>query len=507
MKNTIIKLTALFSFGALALSGCDNFDEMNVNKNALQTTNATSYVQPITFGLEYALLERSFDVNSQLMQYTVQAQTQAERIYNYRFNNSIINYFWQNIYRWAGNAETMCVQAEKDNDRTGLAIACILKVLTLSHITDAFGDAPYFEAGKGYTEGKFYPAYDSQKEIYRDMFEKLELANELLAEGKDFDALEDYMYDGKVARWRKFGNSLYVRLLMRAALKDESDRTGERLDAVSKLNEIFSYPSVYPVFESRADAANVKFDANVNAQYTPFHNVRAGLWNANMICERLMNEMYVLDSDENVILSDPRLSFYFDNKRVGAPTQVTYQELVPYVDIVAHYNRGLIQNRDHFSIMCFSEIWFIWAEAAHRKWISGTAKSYYDRAVAESIYEWNPDASESIVSSFLSNPLVSLDGLRDDAALERIMTQKWISTVLVGIEAWCDYRRTGYPEMPVKSLAGNDGVLPTRLLYPADEEFRNPVNYDEAVNGWLGGVNNMKTEVWWADHNQKRKKE
>ena len=94
---------------------------------------------------------------------------------------------------------------------------------------------------------------------------------------------------------------------------------------------------------------------------------------------------------------------------------------------------------------------------------------------------------------------------QDDAALERIMTQKWISTVLVGIESWCDYRRTGYPEMPVKSLAGNDGVLPTRLLYPADEEFRNPVNYEEAVNGWLGGVNNMKTNVWWADHNQKRK--
>ena len=294
---------------------------------------------------------------------------------------------------------------------------------------------------------------------------------------------------------------------MRAALKDEVDVETESLFAVSKLNQIFSYPADYPVFESREDAADVPFNDAVAAQQTPFFSWRAGSWNSNMICERLMNEMYVLDSDENVILSDPRLSFYFDNKRVGAPTQVTYQELVPYVDIVAHYNRGLIQNRDHFSIMCFSEIWFIWAEAAHRKWISGTAKSYYDRAVAESVYEWNPDVSESIVSSFLSNPLVSLDGLRDDAALERIMTQKWISTVLVGIEAWCDYRRTGYPEMPVKSLAGNDGVLPTRLLYPADEEFRNPVNYDEAVNGWLGGVNNMKTEVWWADHNQKRKKE
>jgi len=69
-------------------------------------------------------------------------------------------YVGKTIYRWAGNAETMRVQAEKDNDKTGLAIAYILKVLTLSHITDVFGDAPYFEAGKGYTEGKFYPAYD-----------------------------------------------------------------------------------------------------------------------------------------------------------------------------------------------------------------------------------------------------------------------------------------------------------------------------------------------------------
>lgn len=499
MKNTIIKLTALFSFGALALSGCDNFDEMNVNKNALQTTNATSYVQPITFGLEYALLERSFDVNSQLMQYTVQAQTQAERIYNYRFNNSIINYFWQNIYRWAGNAETMRVQAEKDNDRTGLAIACILKVLTLSHITDAFGDAPYFEAGKGYTEGKFYPAYDSQKEIYRDMFEKLELANELLAEGKDFDALEDYMYDGKVARWRKFGNSLYVRLLMRAALKDESGRTGERLDAVSKLNEIFSYPSVYPVFESRADAANVKFDANVNAQYTPFHNVRAGLWNANMICERLMDEMY----DSSVGLKDPRVNFYFD-KLVGVPTQVTYNELMGYYDTAGHYRRNVIQDRDHFALMNYSELYFIWAEAAYRGWIPGTPKEYYVKAVSEAVCEWTDDASADL-TSFLANSRVSLDALDGEEVLERIMTQKWISNYLVGIESWCDYRRTGYPEMPVKALAANDGILPTRLRYPSDEEFRNKTHYFEAVNGWLGGTNNMTTNVWWADHTDKRK--
>ena len=74
----------------------------------------------------------------------------------------------------------------------------------------------------------------------------------------------------------------------------------------------------------------------------------------------------------------------------------------------------------------------------------------------------------------------TLDG---EEVLERIMTQKWISKCLVGIESWCDYRRTGYPEMPVKPLAANDGILPTRLRYPADEEFRNRDHYFEAVNG------------------------
>ena len=43
------------------------------------------------------------------------------------------------------------------------------------------------------------------------------------------------------------------------------------------------------------------------------------------------------------------------------------------------------------------------------------------------------------------------------------------------------------------------------LLRSADEEFRNRDHYFEAVNGWLGGTNNMTTNVWWADHTNKRK--
>lgn len=218
-----------------------------------------------------------------------------------------------------------------------------------------------------------------------------------------------------------------------------------------------------------------------------------------MICERLMNEMY----DTSAGLKDPRVSLYFD-KLVGVPTQITYNELMGYFDTAAHYRRNVIQDRDHFPLMNYSELWFIWAEAAYRGWIPGTPKEYYVKAVSEAVFEWTDDPDADL-TSFLSNPKVSVDALDGEEVLERIMTQKWISNFLVGIESWCDYRRTGYPEMPVKALAANDGILPTRLRYPADEEFRNRDNYFEAVNGWLGGTNNMTTNVWWADHANKRK--
>ena len=285
----------------------------------MQNTTATTFVQPTVFNYEYRMINRSFTLTSQLMQYTVGHQQNADKISNYRIQNSVAAGYWNDFYSVGGNAQAMLEQAKKDKNDAALAVASIIKVIAMSTLTDAYGDVPYFEALQGYTSGgtEFTPRYDSQKEIYRDMFRLLEEANTLLAQSKEnFEASEDYMYKGDIKKWRKLGNSIYLRLLMRAALKDEVDVETESLFAVSKLNQIFSYPADYPVFESREDAADVPFNDAVAAQQTPFFSWRAGSWNSNMICERLMNEMYVLDSDENVILSDPRLSFYFDNKRV-----------------------------------------------------------------------------------------------------------------------------------------------------------------------------------------------
>ena len=72
----------------------------------------------------------------------------------------------------------------------------------------------------------------------------------------------------------------------------------------------------------------------------------------------------------------------------------------------------------------------------------------------------------------------------------------------LGLEAWSDYRRTGYPKlMPVK-VNNSGGVVSSergarRLAYPQEERSNNLDNYNAAV-GMLGGADNMATDVWWA---------
>lgn len=234
-------------------------------------------------------------------------------------------------------------------------------------------------------------------------------------------------------------------------------------------------------------------------------------------------------------IEDPRYDAYF-RKTVGAPTQMLNVDSQNYFRImVSSSGNSLIgrmpngstesaitkrifdiKNAGHFSLMNYSEQLFCFAEAGARGYIPNAASfSAYTQllkeAVAASCTEWDEEleTSSSQVTKFVdyvcSEAQYSGASLKPSNALEAIMTQKWISLYFVGIESWCDYRRTGYPMLKTNGPAAeNKNVLPTRMRYPADEEYRNPQTYREAVDGWLGGADNMRTEVWWADTAESR---
>ena len=88
-------------------------------------------------------------------------------------------------------------------------------------------------------------------------------------------------------------------------------------------------------------------------------------------------------------------------------------------------------------------------------------------------------------------------------SLERIITQKWIANFPLGLEAWAEYRRTGYPELAPAISNMNQSVITDmqrgmrRLRYPYTERDLNRENYDKAVQQ-LGGPDNEATDLFWA---------
>ena len=94
--------------------------------------------------------------------------------------------------------------------------------------------------------------------------------------------------------------------------------------------------------------------------------------------------------------------------------------------------------------------------------------------------------------------------------LQKIITQKWIANYPLGIEAWCDYRRTGYPELFTArdnlSSVGYIGDIDSkrmvrRLPYPTTEKSSNSANVEAAIATMLGGPDTGATDLWWAKKN------
>jgi len=546
MKKYIVK-SIVAAVAATVAVGCAKFDDMNKNPYAVYDAPAESFVQPILYNTEYALVQRSYDLMAELMQYSVNRNTEisSQMNYNYSITESVVASLWQNLYIQAGNAEYMLATAKKETNPAMKGVALILRAMVMSNIADTYGNVPYFDAAKMALQNsdiKYTTTYDELDVIYADLLRSLEEANRAFAEAAeavsvgtietaDFSPLCDYTYEGDVDKWRRFGNSLYLRLLMRVSLKVEEegglialgDGYGD-LNVRNKIAELYdcflSGGGDYPMMRGRTDAALVGFSKYNSALYTPFYSTTSGIWNSVVACNTLVDKMY----DKNTKFEDPRYYFYF-TKPLGAPTQLLKSDLDKFISenvssagnlLVGRYPRGVqgggdyiadLQNADHYALMNYSELLFIFAEAGQRGWLNiayPAVKQLYLRAVTEAVLEWNgyvTEASDEVVA-FLDTLSSQIDA---DNALETIMTQKWISMFWVGTEAWCDYRRTGYPLLKTNGPAAeNNGILPTRMRYPADEKYRNPNSYADALSGWLGGTNNMQTDVWWASTAESR---
>ncbi|WP_295939560.1 SusD/RagB family nutrient-binding outer membrane lipoprotein [uncultured Alistipes sp.] len=478
----------------LGVSCTTKFGEYNDNPNEMDLwkIGPSGMIQEVIFAGTEIFLYRTWTLNGELIQYTF-AGSGNNTYHRYVIDNAVGSSAWSNLYKQAASVDHMRELAIHKEDENYEAIAITLKALFLSNATDIFGDCPYSQAFKGPSEGLRQPVFDSQESIYRALLEDLEHANTLYNTSKSLTSSDrDLLYKGDLVKWRKFNNSLYLRLLMRLSNRNTA------IGVAAKIGEIFSNPEKYPVFAGNADNATLFYDAvepmvnyfgtRLNTQFT----TSTGRRPAEQIID-MMNKP-----------GDPRISIWFKQPSgaegwKGGQSGIEAQE----ADLtgIANLNKENLGEYDSpYALMKYDEVLFIFAEAMQRGWIAGDTEAYYQNAVRASIEFWKSmdktglNITDKVIENFLAN--VPYDG-----TLESIINQKYVALFWVGFEAWADYRRTGYPALTIGNGTFNDHILPMRLVYPTNVGETNTNNHKNAVarlKSYYGGDDDMKTPVWWS---------
>lgn len=490
-----IKYSLLTAATLLAGACTHQFDEYNDNPNNLPVGEITpdGMMDELICNGAVGGQDNSFSLTGEFIQYSV-SNVSTNAYHRYEIPNSVTAGQWSYCAKWASNADHMYRLALKAEDTNYQAIALTLRALYMSNLTDIYGYVPFSEAF-GIRDGKFKPKFDSQKEIYTQLLEDLETANSLYKATEKLDTpSKDKLYNGDTKQWQKFTNSLHLRLLMRLANR------ADEMDVAARIRRIVDAPTVYPLIESNADNATVYFTGE-----TPFQN-KFGGYTASQLNARRPAEHFIdyLDGTR-----DPRLKIFCTASGdgwKGKPSGMTTLETD--TEGLAGFKQTLfISYKLPYSFIKYDEVLFILCEAAQRGWIAGDAADYYHRAIDASLDYWvhvNNDVVQSTSTVTISDATRNdfHDNVAYDGTLRRIIEQKWVALFWTGYEAWHEYRRTGYPELKIGTGTMNDGILPTRLIYPVNTHATNPANYSDAVAAmaadYVKGADDMQTPVWWS---------
>ena len=474
MKKLLIIATAI-----LVASCSSNLEDLNKN---IKDPAAVSGESLFT-GAQKALVDQVVHINvnennTKLWSQFIQETTYTDESNYDQVTRTIPENLWSAMYRdalkdldEAGKviAETTYVSPEDQNTNNKLMIVEIMKVYAFSHIIETFGDAPYSEA---LNIDILTPAYDDGMTIYKDLIARLSTAISGLDTNKGSFLSGENIYDGDVASWIKFGNTLKLRMGMLLADADDTFAQSTVESAITG-----------GVFMSSADNAHMQYGSSAPNTHPVHTEVILSGRNDFVAGATLIDMMNTLD--------DPRRPLWFQTVggdyvggEIGSPS--TYSSHSPMADqVVAATAPGVV--------LSYSEVEFLLAEGAARGYATGdTAANHYEAGVTASILEWNGSAADA--ATYVGQATVDYATLIATQTWKEVIgTQKWISLFNRGPEAWTSIRVFDYPMLatPTEALSG----FPNRYTYPIVEQTINTANYAAAATAIGGDV--PETKLFW----------
>ena len=437
---------------------------------------------------------------------------------NWNFTEGRMSYAYQNLYskffRSWNNINMNVKDSDNLADKEVGAIANIVKVIAWSRATDVFGPIVYTNAGNG----DIAPKLDSQETVYKAMLADLYASAQILNQSvsKILPAY-DVIYNGNPQNWTRLANSMMLRLAVRVHFKNPT--------LAKEFIEKALDPKNGGVIENIAQEAKIK-----NSEKMP-----------------LMNSMIptVVDYKETrqgaTIWSylkgydDPRMNVYFEpgiykDKTDFYPLAPTNkQKKYEGPNSPEFASKPKVDANTPIYWFRTSEVLFLKAEAAlFGLSTGGDAKAFYEAGVTmsfeengvngagsylskdkvkpqdvtnrEVVYDWNYSC---IISEGNVSPQWNVSAGKEKQ-LQQIITQKYLALYPNAVEAWTEYRRTGYPFLMKPNDdraysrigAEEKAMTPERFRFSSLEYGTNP-NMSE-VQKLLGGDDQGATKLWWV---------
>ena len=528
MKNIHKKLIGLSFIVLFLFGGCTkDFETMNINPNE-PTDVPTAY---LLTSAQKAMCTDLWDEwwNGRLGMLFSQmwSQTSYTDESRYKMRDGVINNYWiyfyasgledlERIIKLNTDAETKDKAAASGANDNQIAAARILKVWMFQILTDIWGDIPYSEALKG--AENVAPGYDKQQAIYAALLTEVTAARDLIKLDQD-GILGDIIYNGNMAKWKKFANSLKMRLGIRMSKVDPTGAKAAIEEALASGpfgsiddNAVFTYfdgvPNNNPLNENQ--------------------KIRSDFAVSQVLIEFLKGK------------NDPRIGFYANlpndlTEYVGFPYGMQPAAATPISNNVVSMPGNIIYAPTASTfLMLYDEVLFIKAEAYHSLGVAGDAEQAYYDAITTSMDWWNYLASitqtgwyridgnntnilpEPITPTQMDEYMAGASVAWDPANAEKLIAeQKYIALYPQGLQAWFEYNRTSYPNVLILpgaevvyhiegvtdtvytfiSTAVDLTTVPLRLYYPPEEQDLNGASYSAAVASQ--GPDNFRTHLWW----------
>lgn len=512
----------------ICFSGCKkNFETLNAPWNQPTTASIPELFNGIISSLPLTAGEQSV-FNAWLYPITQQGMITAG---SYPYNNAS-EPAWTNYYTTLGNYRVLQSRISSSADSAKMTnVSAMLKTIMAYKTiktTNYYGNMPYSNAGKAPIENSkaFASNYDNQSDIYTAVLADLKWAVDNLTVSSTQYSVGNYdtFLGSDIAMWRKFANSLRLRVAVTMYNKNNAL-------AATHITEALSKPLL-------ADGDNIGL----------WPSKIAGLslewreWSFSANCYlRMGSTMWGLMSSTNAAdgsgIFDPRAKIFFETNNAGSwaaypqnPTSSTpteggapYDKSVRYTNwpnkgaacIYSPFNLYFEKDLTYIPelMLTAAEVHFLKAEVYNRGMgvtaNAATAKTEYEAGVTASLNFWtgiaynssvwvvNKPASATAtgtqVSTLLGN--VAYDLVTPANALKQIYAQEWIDMFRQPWDAWTLLRRTGgATPMSAANAAyytANFGVY-NRFPYPDNEVSYNHDNWLAAT----GGTDLPATKIW-----------